>query len=180
LPLLSLIFAEIFFMRIIKGALISFCFIFLLITLISLLMPSRVRISRAADFHNAPASLQSYISNLSNWNCWLPALRAEGIGISFPAHTSGPGAVLQTAATSIRINSSTPGAITFTMLQQGDSITGGFTILPGRTADSAVVQWYFDQRFKWYPWQKFKALFSEKIIGSGMEEGLDSLKRCME
>jgi hypothetical protein len=167
-------------MRIIKGALISFSLIFLLLTAMSLLMPSRVRISRAADIRMQHDSLQAYLATLRNWTCWMPALRGDSTPVNFAAQSSGAGAALRTPTATIRINNATPGSITFTILQNGDSLTGGFTIIPGRSADSTVLQWYFDQRFKWYPWQKFKSLFSEKILGPEMEAGMEGIKRCTE
>ncbi len=46
-----------------------------------------------------------------------------------------------------------------------------------RTTRSAIiVQWQFEEKFKWYPWQRLSSMFNEKMLGPVMEESLDSLK----
>jgi len=42
------------------------------------------------------------------------------------------------------------------------------------------VQWQFEQKLKWYPWEKFASLMSDKIMGPMMEANLDELRKLVE
>src|SRR4051794_20838484 len=58
-------------MRIIKLGLISAVFLFLLITAISLLLPSTVNISRAIDIDAPVDSIYKNINDVSRWVTWF-------------------------------------------------------------------------------------------------------------
>src|SRR3954469_9215754 len=55
-------------MRIVKLGLISFVFLFLLVTLISLSIPSHIRISRATNLLNRRDSVFALIKNEAPWH----------------------------------------------------------------------------------------------------------------
>jgi hypothetical protein len=42
------------------------------------------------------------------------------------------------------------------------------------------VQWQYQLNYKWYPWQKFKAIFADNIYGSALDSALISLKSFVE
>jgi thiamine kinase-like enzyme len=43
-----------------------------------------------------------------------------------------------------------------------------------------VVQWQFQQRLSWYPWEKLGSIMNDKIIGPMMEKNLGNLKKIVE
>ena len=63
-------------MRVIKLALLSFFFLFILITLISLFIPSTVRISRAVNVYADPSQVLVPVRNLQQWTQWYPGLKS--------------------------------------------------------------------------------------------------------
>ncbi|HVE60521.1 MAG TPA: hypothetical protein VNA26_01790 [Chitinophagaceae bacterium] len=60
-------------MRFIKLPLISFVFLFLLITIISLFFPSHVRISKAINIKAEKETVFALIADTSQWYRWHPA-----------------------------------------------------------------------------------------------------------
>ena len=57
-------------MKLVKLVVISAVILFLLVTALSLLLPSRVRISRAIDIPVGKERILPFISNLDQWRKW--------------------------------------------------------------------------------------------------------------
>jgi hypothetical protein len=43
-----------------------------------------------------------------------------------------------------------------------------------------VLQWYFDIKLRWYPWEKFGSIVFDKQLGPPMEKSLGNLKKLLE
>lgn len=154
-------------MRAIKLALLSVIFLFLLITAISLLIPSNIRISKAINIHGQKDSIFKLIGDTSNWKQWHPA---------FIPHHSAP------EFQAIQIVSRSQSASELVMhLKQGNKpkVINGWKIYTHHQVDSLTLQWYMDFRLQWYPWKKFGSLFYENTYGVMMEQGLENLKRII-
>lgn len=165
-------------MRIVKLGLISFVFFFLLLTGISLLLPSQTNISRAIDI-NAPAdSVYANINNLQKWKYWYADYDSAKTAISA---APGGNTVLTVNNTTITIRKALPGKIQ-AVWQTGKSnpLAGEFNFIKNNDGATVTVQWNFIQKVKWYPWQKFASIVSNKVIGPFMEKSLDNLKREAE
>ena len=149
-------------MRVIKLGLISFVMIFLLITLISLLFPSQIRISRAT---NLPNQRDSILSLLKNEPVWHPAY----------LDTASSRQMSQLQKTVVEQSDST---LIYQLQQSGRKrVINGWRLYGGAASDSLTLQWYMDFRLAWYPWEKFSSLFYEKTYGTMMERGLMNLKK---
>ena len=61
-----------------------------------------------------------------------------------------------------------------------DPLTGAFNLYTDSGNIITTVQWHFIQKVKWYPWEKFASIVSNKAIGPFMEKSLDNLKRQAE
>ncbi len=48
------------------------------------------------------------------------------------------------------------------------------------SAGITVVQWYFDFKLNWYPWEKFGSITFDKQVGPVMEQSLNNLKKLVE
>ena len=59
-------------MGVIKLAILSFIILFLLVTIISLFIPSHVRISKATDINSTKEVVMSYITDPLKWKEWYP------------------------------------------------------------------------------------------------------------
>ena len=62
-------------MRIIKLAILSFIFLFLLVTIISLFIPGHIRISKATNIVADDTVVYTHIKDLPEWKEWHPALK---------------------------------------------------------------------------------------------------------
>jgi hypothetical protein len=153
-----------FIVRLIKLALISIVFLFLVVTAISLLIPSHIRISKAINIHAEKDSIFVLISDTAKWKQWHPAFIPNDSTPKFP---------------SIQIVQKFQNDSEIVMhLQQAGKpeVINGWKIYQHTDVDSLTLQWYMDFHLKWYPWKKFASLFYENTYGVMMEQGLDNIK----
>lgn len=152
-------------MRIIKLGLISFAFLFLIVTLISLLIPSHIRISRAT---NLPPVRDSIMALLKNEKAWNPIYTDSAIAS-------------RSAGLQRTITEQTDSTFVYTLQDEGRKpVTNGWRLYGAPASDSLTLQWYMDFRLGFLPWQKFSSLFYEGTYGILMETGLANLKKKMQ
>ncbi len=154
-------------MRIIKLAVISFVFLFLLITIISLFIPSHIRISKAINIKAEKDSLFALIADTGKWHLWHPAYQRT---------------IINTVENKIKI----------TPLIDSDSLIAMQLNLPEKKSfksswqvyqlqdDSLTLRWFMDFNLNWYPWHKFSSLLYEDKYGTMMQNGLSNLKEITE
>lgn len=147
-------------MRFFKLGIISLVILFLVITALSALIPSHVRISRAIDIQSSQSPI-SYVSDLSNWEAWNKFTQQKDSTLSIELVRATNDSVLTT-------------------WQQGDGrkFESSFIFFKGR--NYTTVQWYFDFHLRWYPWEKFQSIIYDKQMGPDMEASLTELKRIVE
>lgn len=136
---------------------ISFIVFFVLVTLMSLLFPSHVRISRAININAPQSSIIPLLSDTSRWKEWMD---------------------IQTGSIEVVPATADTGAIATEWRYGGRNITSAFATI--ESAGVTVVQWYFDFRLKWYPWEKFGSITFDKQFGTPMEKSLNNLKKLIE
>ena len=153
-------------MRLIKLAIISIVLLFAAATAVSLLIPSRVRISKAINLHDPQPAL-ALIWDTTSWHRWHPAFMNDTLQQRHPIHF----ALQEKTDSSLRI-----------LLRQGNKrpIDNGWIIHRYASSDSITLQWYMDFQLKWYPWQKFSSMFFENTYGRMMEEGLGHIREITE
>ena len=164
-------------MRIIKLAILSFIFLFLLITLISLFIPGSIRISKATNIAADDKIVYTYIDDLPDWKQWHPALKnvAENDFVVLKDSS------VKVQGTTIRVmERKNEELITEMVTDNGRPIISALKVIRHQPGDSSTLQWYMDFRLRWYPWEKFKSLFFENIYGLQMEQGLENLKQLSE
>ena len=160
-------------MRLIKLAIISFTILFLLVTVISLFIPSNIRISKATNIGADDTLAFANINNLTNWKNWHPALQGIPENEIRVLNDSG----IKVKGTTIVITQKKNDEfVTKMVADEGQPVVSGFKTISHQQGDSATLQWYMDFKLRWYPWEKFRSLFYEDIYGVQMEQGLNNLK----
>jgi len=169
-------------MRLLRFGLISFIVLFLLITGISLFIPSHVIISKAINIKAGNDSVMAQIKDASKWKNWQPGmdtsrlLYIEGVVKGVVLDDKDPAnpvyiMIDKTSVDEVRAQ--------FITKKMKPVITGWKTITYPNN-DSVTVQWYMDFHLRWYPWEKFGSLLLEKSHGARMEQGLTNLKKLLQ
>ena len=159
-------------MRLIKLAILSFIILFIVVTIISLFIPSHIRISKATNIPADDTIVYSNINDLAKWRDWHPALK----NLSENEIQNLSGSSIKVKGTTIAITQRKDDELIAEMVaDDGRPIVSGFKTIP-HPGDSSTLQWYMDFKLRWYPWEKFRSLFYENIYGVQMQEGLTNLK----
>ncbi|MDB5253020.1 MAG: hypothetical protein JWP27_2189 [Flaviaesturariibacter sp.] len=149
-------------MHFIKLALLSFLFLFLVVTGISLFIPSHIRISKATNLAVPADSAWRLIRDTAHWKEWHPwFMQSPGlvsqIGVNWTAQNDSVSSVEMSQATK-------------------KTLLNTWQVHRYASTDSITLQWYMDFHPRWYPWEKFGSLFYESSYGTVMEAGLANLR----
>ena len=165
-------------MRLVKLAFISLIAFGILLTVISLLMPSTILVSKSININAPKDSVYAHIANLENWKEWCANMDSKAV--SFSDNTIGKGAIATVDQTTITIDSCNANSISTTWQASNSVLTSSFNFLPNENPSITSLQWQFTNHVSWYPWEKFAAIFSDKAIGGFMEKSLDRMKATVE
>ena len=161
-------------MRFVKLAIISAVVLFIVIYLFSLIIPSTVRVSRAIDISAPKDSLVAQLADLRQWKQWNEMANSRELSNE-----------------QFQENAITSEQMTITKKAQvGDTLLTDWKQPNARVLNSGftwygndgqlVVQWYFDIKLRWYPWEKFGSIVFDKELGPPMEQSLEQLKKLCE
>ncbi len=161
-------------MKLIRLAVISIVLLFVLATLLGALLPSMVLVSRAVNV-NAPRHLVlPYVSDIRRWKEWIEGMQDTSVTIYSPVNADLGG-------TSVRITHISDSAIISSWItRNGHPQTSTLRLIGDSSQKVTVVQWQFEQKLKWYPWEKLGSMMNDKILGPRMEKNLNSLKSLVE
>ncbi|TDH28046.1 hypothetical protein EXU57_06165 [Segetibacter sp. 3557_3] len=165
-------------MRYLKLALISVFVLFALLTAISLLIPSTIVISRSVTIKRNPAAILPLVNNLRNWPSWIHD--HDTTPVAMKATQAGMSPRLMIGQTMVQLISADSAEVKTTWrTNKGRSMDASFYVLP-REDGSSMLQWRFIQKLRWYPWEKFSSVATEKVLGPYMEHKLNQLKLVAE
>lgn len=153
-------------MRFIKLAFISLVFLFAVVTAISLIIPSHIRLSKVVMISSQQDSIFSLIKNKSQWPRWHP---------SFTNNANSE--IIDQI--DVRVLSETDSTLQMSWIQPGKKPLNMYWQL-FKGEGPATLQWGIDFYQKWYPWQKIGSLFYEGNYGAMMEQGLANIKAVLE
>jgi hypothetical protein len=148
-------------MRLIKLAILSAIFFFLLLTAFTLFIPSHIRISRAIDISGKRSTTLPYLQQLSHWPDWN----------AYARDSSGHFKITLTAVTDSLVTSK---------WKVGSKEFYSGLALYGTREGTLTVQWYFDFHLKWFPWEKIGSIVYDHQMGQVMQESLINLKQLIE
>jgi len=172
-------------MKIIKGFLIVVAGFFILITLISLLIPSRVVTVKSVSIHASPEKITAAIKDLEEWKKWHPIFQQEAGNL----HITRPTDIVNAKASwmqngkenDITITHIFPQGIQFNVNRKGENpVETSLAALPVQEPNTMQVEWKAVSKLKWYPWEKFGGIFISEMTGPGYEHALNSLKKYIE
>lgn len=161
-------------MRLIKLAIISAVVLSLLVFLMSLLIPSHVRISRAVNIHAPLERVAAFTRDLNSWTQWNEPVKNAGNMSYQPGSNKLVGEKMEISFSRATADS----VFTVWRNQHGKEIAGVFSLQ--QEGPVTVAQFYFDFHQGLYPWEKFASINLDKQWGPPMEKSLENLKNLTE
>ena len=173
-------------MRLLKAFLIGATGLFIFITLLSLLIPSKAKVSRTVVIDNvAKDKIYTQVIDLKNWKNWHPSFSSNLATISFGNITTGENAscdiTYNNKITHLQITKTDTASISFKLTTAGENDISNqiyFYAIPGQ--QQTRIDWNAITHLHWYPWDKFYAIFIDKLTGPGYEAALNGLKHFTE
>jgi ribosome-associated toxin RatA of RatAB toxin-antitoxin module len=156
----------------------SVLFLFLLVTGISLFIPSNIRISKAINIAAPADSVFNQVGDPVKWKNWFPGL--ESSTVFYEAGTVKGVRIGDSSKQYIRITEKKKDEVVAELRSGSKKIISGWKLISYVESGSTTLQWYMDFKLRWYPWEKFSSLLFEKSYGIRMEQGLNNIKKLVE
>ena len=157
---------------------ISVVFMFILFTLISLFIPSRIIIPKSIDIYASRPTVLNEINNPEKWKNWYPG--ADTLPVIYVL-AQPKGLVLEEPNKQIiLVDQVTDSSVSATLSGKGNKKIKTYWNADSTSPGSTKLYWYMEFRSRWYPWEKIASLMYEKVHGTRMEKGLLKLKEMAE
>jgi len=172
-------------MKFVKGIAFTVIGLFGLVTLISLLMPSRVVMVRHQSISAPVDSVYPYISDLSRWANWHPLFQSPDLKIQLENTGQGKLSVarwnMNQKENVLSITSDSAHVCQASLSRIDEKpVRYIISVMPGAGPSVSEVEWKVVMDLKWYPWEKFSGIFAEQATGPGYETALRNLKALCE
>jgi thiamine kinase-like enzyme len=111
---------------------------------------------------------------MNQWAVWIAGMNDPSVKIISDSDA-------QLDKTRVQITQVTDSTVVSSWTSQnGQQQWSTIRIIGNSTQDYVVVQWQFVQQLGWYPWDRFGSMMNDKIMGTMMEQNLQSLKKSLE
>ncbi len=169
--------------RLLKGFFIALVGLIIMIILISLLIPSRVMVTRALVVHAPAEKISSYLTNLGEWEKWHPVFMQDSSRLKLTVINNKEVLAWQQNGKEnyLKIVQTVPSQVKFSLERGNDKLSDNIiSVLPLADGTGQQVEWTSVNYLKWYPWQKFGGMFLNEISGPGYEMALQNLRNLAE
>lgn len=161
-------------MKLFRFFIFSVVALFAIASLIGILLPSKVLVSRAVDISASKDSIFPELNDVKNWKNWM-----EGMQQANPVVYSS--SKIDIGGTLIEIKQVTDTTVVSLWTgKNGGMQTSTVRVIANPSQNITVVQWQFEQQLKWYPWERLGSMMNDKILGTMMEKNLNNLKVLAE
>ncbi|MCO5240942.1 MAG: hypothetical protein M9904_12910 [Chitinophagaceae bacterium] len=169
-------------MRLLKQAAIGLIVFGIILLLISLLLPSRIRISKSVLIHAPHNKVMASLLHIEEWKNWNPILQDSSIKYTIYPPYRADWISKDAVPNSIQLEPFARDSINMVILSKNKQVfSSGFSVV-SHQQDSLLtkVEWWISEDIKWYPWEKFYGLFSESFRDTYMDNTLQLLKQYIE
>lgn len=169
-------------MKALRGLLIFLIFTIVVITLLSLLLPSKVTIVKSVDINASSEKITSQITDFEQWKNWYPAFKDEQITVlkDTPDNNSVTLKDQNGKQVILRLKEVKPELVNIELRTNSSSKVSYHFFLTPKVNHQTQLTWGITTELKWYPWEKIRGLFLDKVSGNQYEQALNNLKKAAE
>lgn len=147
-------------MKYVKFLVLNIIVFGVLFTLISLLFPSVIQTSKTINIGGGENKILSNLSDATSWKKWNMFSQTDSL-------------------TNATVMADSTMVVTKWEYNRGRKLQCEIAVYKS-TTDSIPVSFIITEKLKWYPWEKFRALVSDKAMSNAVELSLDNLKKQIE
>lgn len=169
--------------QLLKVFIVGIIGLFCIMLLLSLLIPSTVIVSRNIVINSTDTSaIYQQIAHSNNWKNWHPIFKNSSATVQIDSvKNSGFIVINNTVTTLTFLTPSQPNTAQFILSVKAEQpIENTIVINTIQNTATTQITWYATNHFSWYPWQKFYAIFIDKLTGPGYDDALQGLKNYIE
>ena len=164
---------------------VSILIIFIVIFLLSLLLPSKVTVAKSVLINAPKMRVHQQVDDFNNWKNWYPAFQGENINVT--VNPAKPGIIksvslIDNNGKKIRFDliKSKPDTLDINLKNESSTKIDFQFILSTHSDGQTQITWNVNTTMKWYPWEKAKGIFLDKVSGPQYEAALANLKKAVE
>ncbi|MBP6024121.1 hypothetical protein [Ferruginibacter sp.] len=147
-------------MKYVKFLVLNIIVFGVLFTLISLLFPSVIQTSKTINIGGGENKILNKLSDVTSWKKWNMFSQTDSL-------------------TNATVMADSTMIVTKWEFNRGRKLQCEIAVYKS-TTDSIPVSFTITEKLKWYPWEKFRALVSDKAMSNAVELSLDNLKKQIE
>jgi hypothetical protein len=170
-------------MQLLKAFVVGIIGLFSIMSILSLLIPSTVIVSRSIVVNSTDTSaIYQQIVHGNNWKNWHPIFKNAATTIQNDTVNNTCNIVINNTLTTLHILPlQQTNAVQFILSIQAElPIENTIAINTIPNTATTQISWYATNHFSWYPWQKFYAIFIDKLTGPSYDDALTGLKNYIE
>lgn len=144
----------------------------------SLFLPRKISIARAVELPIGSECPSERIAHFSNWHQWFPALKSN---ISTIEVLSDSSAILKNnfgMETQLKALSSKPDSLVFHLSSGNSNPVEMVFMLQTVNNNHTVLHLVVNTELEWYPWQRLRGIFMDKVVGPQYEEVLENIRKA--
>lgn len=144
------------------------------------LLPSKISVAKTIEIHSSKEKVIAQVNDFNNWQNWFPVLK-ESLGT---IEIISPEKAVITRKDGSKMNllmmSKTPDSVKVQVsAKKGSLVTFDFIAI-AQSSGLTRLDLVANTHFKWYPWDRAKGIFIDKIAGPQYEEALNNIKKAAE
>lgn len=159
--------------------------IFIVIFLISLLLPSKVTVTKSVAINATLERVSNQIMNFKNWENWYPAFKDENITVTRNSDNKkalSSVTLKDKNGKTINLNliDSTKNSILIQLESSSATKVNYQFILAQKINNQTQLTWNININLGWLPWKKIEGILLDKFSGNQYETALDNLRKAAE
>jgi carbon monoxide dehydrogenase subunit G len=159
--------------------------IFIIIFLISFLLPSKVTVAKSVEINASQENVSSQITNFKNWENWYPAFKDENITViknSSEKDNLASVTLKDKNGKMVNLNliDSSQNTIDIQLQSSSSTKVNYQFILTPKTNNQTQLTWNVNINLGWQPWKKIEGILLDKFSGDQYETALDNLRKAAE
>ena len=162
-----------------SGFIIFLVVVFVFIFLMSLLLPSKVTVTKSVLLNASIEKVQNQLIHFDEWKNWYPAFKDENVTIV--KNSSKPNCVKLTnnrnKSVEFAITQSNPYTINVSLYSSSSRKVSYEFILSPKANNKIQLTWNINTQLGWYPWNRIWGIFLDKVSASQYELALEDLKK---
>ena len=168
-------------MRKVLVFMVSAVILFLFITGLSLLLPAKMSLTKSIGIRATPAEVYQKLDDFKSWPAWFPPMEDSTLQIHYGASPASA-FIKDDGGKELTLERLEAAGDTINIALRSKSasrVIYQFILIPQSPSNTQVV-FNVNTTFKWYPWEKVKGVFSDKIAGPVYQKALIQLKALLE